>query len=762
MTENIHCSTCGAITPSGMVMGQCPKCLLGLGVTASEDSTNTQPPRCFAGYELVHQIGRGGMGVVYEARQTRLNRTVALKMILSDESCSPTMRRRFFIEAEAVARLDHPNIVPLYEVGEFEGAQFLSMKLIQGESLRKKMARGELGLPKNGELLGKASVAHQEKKIGRLVATLAHAIHHAHGHNVVHRDLKPGNILLDAGHTPYVTDFGLAKILDSDQSQLSGRTEMMGTLAYMSPQQVRSDAVSPATDIYSLGVILYELLAGQLPFHGVTPNETLRLIETQPPRRLRLQNRFIHPDLEIICLKCLEKEPRNRYVSAAELAEDLERWLANQTIKAKPAGCFVHLHRWIKRNPLGTTLILSLMLTLFAVFLTCIQLSKNAQLEAENSAYMYNRWVIATELLWKSPQKTSLTMPAEEIARVRGRHSPNLANAIRLILEVNITENPVAQAQAFAPLLDYLQNTMGAVRPPVGWARLGHWFKSWFSHRQPWQLAQPVAFDLKFCKYSSLSFHEIAAGQAHFQRLGAVGYERARELDSNVLALVQEDAGKEAVIFVRQDSPITNLVQFAGRSFAFGDTNSTINLWAKVHLVKAGVQGTNQPDRGRNLKHYKVFDELPVYGVTDFLDENAGGLNLPVSISNMEAARSVLEGEFDGAVLQRRYFDHLKWRKPGLREIFSFTITPNVYVARADLDPAIVRAFREAMISLNNPALLVKLPIKPPIQRFQVPDESEFLKLRTALTNEVLVFEGTKSVTPTIMPNNPNTATPLP
>jgi serine/threonine-protein kinase len=211
MIESMKCRTCGIEIPTDTPMGQCPKCLFGLGVAAADEPAPARAPRSLAGYELVRQIGFGGMGVVYEARQPRLNRTVALKMILGGESCSPVVRRRFFIEAEAAARLDHPNIVPIYEVGEFEDQPFLSMKLVQGESLRRKMARGELRLPKDGEDLGKSAIAEGERTIARLVATLARAVHHAHTHNVVHRDLKPGNILFDSTNTPHVTDFGLAK-----------------------------------------------------------------------------------------------------------------------------------------------------------------------------------------------------------------------------------------------------------------------------------------------------------------------------------------------------------------------------------------------------------------------------------------------------------------------------------------------------------------------------------------------------------------------
>jgi serine/threonine protein kinase/ABC-type phosphate/phosphonate transport system substrate-binding protein len=707
MIENVKCRTCGVEIPSDTPMGQCPKCLFGLGVAAADQPAPARAPRCFAGYELVRQIGFGGMGVVYEARQPHLNRTVALKMILGGESCSPVIRRRFFIEAEAAARLDHPNIVPIYEVGEFEDQPFLSMKLIQGESLRGKMARGELGLPKEGQGLSKSAIAHGERMIARLVATLARAVHHAHTHNVVHRDLKPGNILFDANNTPYVTDFGLAKILDLDQSGPTARTEVIGTLAYMSPQQVRADAVTPATDIYSLGVVLYELLAGRSPFQGATRNETLRLIETQPPTRLRHRKRHIHKDLETICLKCLEKDSGNRYATAEALAVDLEHWLANQPIKARPASLFLRVGRWIKRNPQGTALILSLTLALFAAMVAFTQLE--SRYESERGKRL-SQW--ATRLVAGGYDPSpNLVVAAEDIADMRFRGPLNTNGARRLTLATNIREDPFVQTMAYGALLEYLQKRM--------------------SHT----LGQPIIFDLRLCKISQLSFREIVSGRpADFQRLGAVPYLQAKELSQGVAAVLQEDVGKEAVVFVRSDSPITNLSQFTGRSFAFGDTNSTINVWTKVHLKRAGVYRSN-------LLFYTNFNE-PVFF------ERSSGTNQAVSVSGMEAAWGVLSNEFDGAVLQRQYFEKMKYKKPGLREVCSFAVTTNVWVARASIESNVVQAFQEAMLSIKDPRLLEEIPdAKPSVKSVHKPDEQAFEELRAA-DNEVAQFEGAAPAPP--------------
>ena len=618
MNESMKCRTCGIEIPLDTPLGQCPKCLFGLGVAAADEPAPARAPRCFAGYELVRQIGCGGMGVVYEARQPNLNRTVALKMILGGETCSPVMRRRFFIEAEAAARLDHPNIVPIYEVGEFEDNPFLSMKLVHGESLRKKMVHGELGLPKDGKGLSKSAVTEGERTIARLIATLARAVHHAHTHNVVHRDLKPGNILFDANNTPHVTDFGLAKILDPDRSELSAPTEIIGTLAYMSPQQVRAEPVTPVTDIYSLGVILYELLAGQLPFHGTTRNETLQLIETEPPTRLKSRNRHIHKDLETICLKCLEKDNGNRYATAEALANDLDSWLANQSIKARPAGPFLRSGRWIKRNPLATALIVTLTLAFMAAVWFLPQIREKIKLEEENKRLYIEKIEKDIKDGWAKSDVTSVVIPAEALASLQRHARPDTNGAIRLTLAFNMPVKPVIQANRLGPLLENLQKRMRSL------------------------LGRPVLLNLMLCKYSYQSFTEIADDQPRekkpdFQRLGAVGYVRALNLNAKVQAVVQEESGKDAVIFVRKSSPITILDQFADHSFVFGDTNSTIVAWAKVYLVRRGIRGTN-------LSDYKTIDDtMPLAGKNlGDMSVRSGGMESPVFVSGWAAAQQVL------------------------------------------------------------------------------------------------------------------------
>jgi tetratricopeptide (TPR) repeat protein len=293
------------------------------------------PPVAVPGYEVLAELGRGGMGVVYKARQTALNGLVALKLILHADHAGPAERQRFRAEAEAVARLQHPNIVQIYEAGEHQGKPFCALELVEGGSLDRKL-RG-------------APVAH--KQAAQIVETLARAVQAAHAAGVVHRDLKPANVLVGGGWALKVTDFGLARRLDQAGQTASGA--VLGTPSYMAPEQAsgKGKEAGPAADVYALGAILYELLTGRPPFRAANVIETLAQVvndEPVPPSRL---NSKTPRDLEVICLKCLNKEPRRRYPSAEKLADDLKRFRAGEPIHARPVGRLERLAKWCRRKP---------------------------------------------------------------------------------------------------------------------------------------------------------------------------------------------------------------------------------------------------------------------------------------------------------------------------------------------------------------------------------------------------------------------------
>src|SRR5262245_32880687 len=320
---------------------------------AAADTTPGGPPGPCAvavpGYEILGELGRGGMGVVYKARQQGLGRVVALKMILAGAHAGAQQRLRFRGEAEAAARLHHPNIVQVYEVGEQDGCPYFSLEYVDGRSLNETLAEG---LP-------------PPLQAAALVEQLARAADYAHRRGIVHRDLKPGNVLLTQDGTPKISDFGVAKRLDDEQ----GRTrtgDVLGTPSYMAPEQAagKSKEIGPAADVYSLGAILYQTLTGLPPFEGQSAWETVHLVLTAEPEPPSRRNPRLPRDLETICLRCLDKDPAKRYPSALALADDLRRFQSGQPIQARPVGWPERAMKWVRRRPA-----LAALLTLSSVLL---------------------------------------------------------------------------------------------------------------------------------------------------------------------------------------------------------------------------------------------------------------------------------------------------------------------------------------------------------------------------------------------------------
>ena len=715
------CARCGTVTGGDALWGLCPKCLF--------DEANESPEgepiwngenRRFGDYELGAQLGRGGMGVVYAAVQISLRRPVALKMILDSEAGSPLARQRFRMEAEAAAKLDHPNIVPIYEVGEHEDQPFLSMKFIAGQTLREKIASGVLCLQPRGPGTSRTDPRTQAEPIVRLMAAIARAVDHAHQKNVLHRDLKPGNILVDGEGQPHLTDFGLAKLLEPEGDDTPARHltlagTALGTPSYMSPEQAAGRRLTPASDTYSLGAMLYEMLVGHPPFKAATVLETLRLVADQAPRRPSTENARIDRDLDTICLKCLEKNPSARYATARALAEDLERWLRQEPIRARPAGLPLRAGRWVRRNRIGTALILSLLLGL-GVSLGLLQLSGQRQdrldlIRANN----IQRFTEEVETLWRDARRGFIHIDSARLAELADSapRAPS-PDAVRLSYAATIEADPFGQAQKYAPLLSILEKRMENV--------CGH----------------PVFIDLRLYKFNGDGGQApVTLGEVDFQRLGPLRYVQARSSQPEIELVAQEVLVKDGVIFARKELGLTQLSQIGGRRVAFAHTNATISFLAKVSMARAGWTARDFSAVGRLVSPVGTTPPTSVKTKPDADSDNDG-------YAHNEVMRQVLANAFDVGESQRRHFELNKHRGKGLVELAKFPVVPDVIVARPGLSTNLVEAFRRSLFSLTSKhEHLLLNRLKNAHRGFASGQDRDYDELRTMLTNEVRRFEAT-------------------
>jgi len=723
------CETCGGPIPADAPLGHCPACLMDcagdFAFTEEAQSAATQElPRQFGDYELLRQIGCGGMGLVYEAMQTRLKRRVALKMIRPDLA-SRKFLRRFLIEGEAAARLDHPNIIPIYEIKEDGTESFFSMQFIEGESLKEKIRKGEHGF-RDGKAGLTANEKHsKQQKAARLVAQVSRAVHHAHERGVFHRDLKPGNILVDAGGQPHVADFGVAKII-REQEQTEAESALtvpgatLGTPEYMAPEQASGTGLGErpaiaAADIYSVGAILYELLTGRPPFRGNSNLETLQKVREADLKRPRAINPEVARDLETICLKCLERNPQARYASAGAVADDLDRWLEGKPIIARPAGLPVRVQRWVKRNPVGAALIISLFFGLgislgfVAVFADRMRIAENNKaLERETYLQKYNDW-------WASPAVPTVLIPSSILAEFRDdKARPFVEDRdVRLKFGMNVASDPTTKAYSVAPVLGAIENKMGQ------------------------QLGRNVFIDLQISKPSRLESELLFTGDADLQRIDAMSYIEARARDPGIVPVLIENDTDEIVFCVLQDSGITNLTQLAGKSLGLGDSNSAVSVLARHALLTHGIRKSDLT--------IEYFTNLAVVSTTQLPE--AGSAEIMTDMrevkSGREALRHLLQGKVDAAVTPKRYFELRRHRGTGLRLIHKFSGVPDVFAARSGLDPELLNAFQHAMLSLKDSQGLGTLSSFRIVTGVLAGNDRYFDDLRLAVTNVQQRFEST-------------------
>jgi len=730
------CPECGSEIPGTALFGLCEKCLIDLAAkpetnrTESIERMSGNTSRRFADYELGRQIGRGGMGVVYEAHQVSLNRQVALKMILDVHVDSQSVRRRFTIEAEAAAKLDHPNIVPIYEVGDLEAQPFISMKLIEGESLKEKIARGELCVAGGGGDSSKSKVRARETAVARFMAAVARAVAHAHQHGILHRDLKPANILVDQEGQPHLTDFGLAKILrqgpiTSESKRVTLDGSVLGTPSYMSPEQAGGGLISESADIYSLGAVLYEMLTGEVPFKGSTALETLRLVTDQTARRPSTLVQLIDPDLETICLKCIEKNPQARYRTAVELADDLDRWLRQEPIRARPAGPVKRLTRWTRRNPVGTALIASLLIGLgLALVLLHNTNAQRKRLELMRAEHVGNV-MRSVDDLWLDPTKSSIPILDPDLTAL-GNLEPRdwMGYAEKYTFAIRVNQAPVAQATVYAPFLRELGDRMSAL------------------------LGTHVVFNLRIYRMSPGAEQPISQSEADFQRMGVLAYLRAKELAPGIEAIARELVDREAVIYARKGSGITSLAQAKGHSAAFGHQYSTLSFLAKVQLARKGVCVANLAF----VTNFPPVDPLFAISANDNPTTRREGEMDAEGLAHKRVTEAVLRGVADLGEIQSRYFSSYRYKRDGLVELQRFDDPGDVHVARAGLSRNIIKAFQAAMASFKSRSdrkILERLQTSR-IHGFEATSDDYYKEFRSMLTNELSQFEtGTNCPVPT-------------
>jgi ABC-type phosphate/phosphonate transport system substrate-binding protein len=567
----MHCPECGSELPHGLPASLCPRCALS-GLLDVPPAEISRLPRSFGDYELLEEISRGGMGIVYKARQKSLDRIVAVKLLLLGQYASEEFIHRFRMEASAAASLRHPNIVAIHEVGLHEGQHYFAMDFVDGPDLAQLVCRP---LP--------------ARRAAGYVKTIAEAIHFAHTRRILHRDLKPSNVLIDSTDQPRVTDFGLAKNLATD-SELTLTGQVIGSPGFMPPEQALGERgkIGLTSDIYSVGAILYHALTGRPPFVGQTVSDTLhRLVHDEvisPQRR----NPSVPVDLDTICLKCLEKDPSRRYQTAQELADELGRFLRGEPIHARRISPVHRIHRWALRNRALSGFMVALGVAMLLAGWSAYDWWR--RLESQRAFAI--GFVVKREDLMKG-LVSNIALSSADLAAATGQRVAQNPNAQRLKVAIYTDTDQLLTAQQLAPFLRKVERGMSR-----------HYSRS-------------VQIDLYLYLERDLVEKNLLNGLIDIARIGEGPLVRLRRTDAAITPLVQQiSGGKTHVIYVAINSPVTNLAGLRGRKLAAGNQTSTSSghnlikelLQAGLHAKDLELKYQGQAEDNPNLVAAGNFD----------------------------------------------------------------------------------------------------------------------------------------------------------